>query len=133
MCDVMSENVEIVYFLSRFWGGVGLVFAIILILKRDLFKSLLDEFDHLSNLSISLGIFTIILGIASISLYSKISFDWRFLITFYGWASLLKGARILIFPNALKDLIHSHFFQKYANFVILILGIMSAYLLSKGF
>lgn len=132
MCDAMNENIEIAYFLARFWGGVGLVFAIILILKRDLFKSLLNEFDHLSNLSISLGMFTIMVGVASISLYSKISFDWRFLITFYGWASLLKGARILIFPNALKDLIHSQFFQKYANFIILILGIMSAYLLSKG-
>lgn len=132
MIDAMNEHIEIAYFLARFWGGVGLVFAIILILKRDLFKSLLNEFDHLSNLSISLGMFTIMVGIASISLYSKISFDWRFLITFYGWASLLKGVRILIFPNALKDLIHNQFFQKYANFIILILGIMSAYLLSKG-
>ncbi|MBN8649149.1 MAG: hypothetical protein J0L55_14435 [Caulobacterales bacterium] len=125
-------NQEIVFFLARFWGGVGLVMALLFLLKKDLLKSLLGEFDHLGSLATSLGFMSIMLGIGSIALYSKITFDWRMIITFFGWATLIKGVRILILPNALKDLIHGKTFPKAANIMIFIIGIISFYLLTKG-
>lgn len=126
------ENFQITEFLARFWGGVGLVFALMFLLKRDMLKSLLGEFDHLGSLSASLGFMTVILGIGSLALYSKWTFDWRMIITFYGWGTLVKGVRILVFPDALKKLIHGETLVKFANIWIFAIGLLSFYLLTKG-
>lgn len=125
-------NQEIVFFLARFWGGVGLVMALMFLLKKDLLKSLLGEFDHLGSLSTSLGFMSVMLGIGSIALYSHLTFDWRMIITFFGWATLIKGVRILIFPDALKNLIHGKTFPKYANIMIFAIGVLGVYLLFHG-
>lgn len=127
------EQFIVTDFLARFWGGVGLMFALIFLLKRDFLKSLLGEFDHLGALSASMGFMSVMIGIASLSLYAKWTFDWRVLITFFGWATLFKGVRILVIPDALKELIHSDKFTKFANTMIFIIGILSFYLLTKGF
>lgn len=126
------ENFIVTDFLARFWGGMGLVFALIFLLKRDFLKNLLGEFDHLGALSASLGFISIMVGIASLAAYSKWSFDYRGLITFFGWATLIKGVRILVIPNALKNLIHSDTFTKFANTIIFIIGVLSFYLFTKG-
>jgi hypothetical protein len=130
--EVFMADYEIANFLARFWGGTGLVFALIFLFKRDFLKNLLGEFDHLGSLAASLGFVSIMLGIASLSLYSKWSFDWRVIITIYGFASLVKGVRILILPNALKDLVHNPKFPQYANVLIFIIGLISFYLFLKG-
>ncbi len=127
------EQFIVTEFLARFWGGLGLVFALIFLLKRGFLKSLLGEFDHLGALSASMGFISVMIGIASLSLYSKWTFDWRVIITFFGWATLIKGVRILVIPDALKNLIHSEKFAKFANTMIFIMGVLSFYLFTKGF
>lgn len=127
------EQFIVTEFLARFWGGLGLVFALIFLLKRGFLKSLLGEFDHLGALSASMGFIGVMIGIASLSLYSKWTFDWRVIITFFGWATLIKGVRILVIPDALKNLIHSEKFAKFANTMIFIMGVLSFYLFTKGF
>lgn len=127
------EHFIVTDFLARFWGGIGLVFSLIFLLKRDFLKNLLSEFDHLGPLSAAMGFVSVMIGIASLSLYAKWTLDWRVIITIFGWATLIKGVRILVVPNALKEAIHSPKFTKFANTLIFFMGILSFYLFTKGF
>lgn len=124
---------SIIDMLARFWGGVGLVFALLLLIKRDFMVFLIKEFDHLGALSASMGVLSIIIGVASLAIYSHWSFDWRLIITFYGWAALIKGVRILVMPRAFNAIIRNEKFLAYSQIALIVLGVVSLFLLFKGF
>ena len=123
---------DIVHILARFWGGVGLIFSLALLARPQILALLIDEFDHETPISVAMGMLTIIIGIASLSLYSAITFDWRVIITLFGWATLIKGIRILVFPNMLKGFAENQNLLNIIKIIIFIYGIGSAILLSKG-
>lgn len=123
---------DITYALAKFWGGFGLIMAIMLFAKPKLLDDLFKEFDHQSGTTMVAAFLTITIGLASLALYAKWSFDWRVLITIFGWLTLLKGVRILMWPDILKNIGQNEKLAKYVKYMIAFIGVMSAYLFHKG-
>lgn len=128
----MSEY-ELVSSLARFWGGMGVILSAIFLLRKDSLKTLADDFENVGALSFSIGLMTLFVGLASVSIYSRFSFDWRVIITLFGWVSLAKGVWIITMPKSVKSLIQSGFYSNYAKASLVILGVVGLFLIIKSF
>ncbi|HBK45069.1 MAG TPA: hypothetical protein DDZ67_01265 [Xanthomonadaceae bacterium] len=86
-------------FLARFWGWLALVFALVLLLRparlRELKLPMIDD----RGFSLSYGIVSLVLGLASVLLYDAWTPDWRSLASLSGWLALLKGIYVLAFND----------------------------------
>jgi hypothetical protein len=133
MTEVMMSEYELINSLARFWGGMGLILSLIFLLRKDSLKSLITEFENVGSLSFSVGLMTLFIGLASASIYSRISFDWRVILTIFGWASIAKGVWIITMPKNVKGVIESKFYNNYAKASLVILGGLGLFLLIKSF
>ena len=130
--QLMEVQMDNSVLLARFWGGFGLIVSFLYLIRPNLLKNVIKEFDHESGTTIDAGYVTLILGVASLALYGKWSFDWRVLITIFGWLSVFKGARILAFPEYLKTLGSNERLLSMMKPILFIYCLLSAFLLYNG-
>ncbi|SOC80837.1 hypothetical protein SAMN06296241_2399 [Salinimicrobium sediminis] len=89
---------EVSLFLAKFWGWYLLIFFFVLSFNpvriRQIFDDLKDEkFQILS------AFIAIVVGLLSVLFHNKWEPDWRFIITFLGWAALFFGLGLFVFPQ----------------------------------
>jgi hypothetical protein len=93
-----AEDYSSAFTLARFLGLFLLVIGLTVFVKNDQ-KAYFDQLVESKEFLFITGLMTVILGALIIALNNTWRFDWRLLITILGWATLLKGAVMLIFPE----------------------------------
>lgn len=83
------------YILARFFGLILLVIGIMVYVRNDQ-KAYFDQLVESREFLFITGLITVILGALIVALNDVWSFDLRLLITILGWATLIKGAMMLI-------------------------------------
>jgi glycerol uptake facilitator-like aquaporin len=86
------------YILTRFFGLFLLVIGIMVFVRKDQ-KAYFDQLVESKEFLFIAGLITVILGALIVALNDVWSFDLRLLITILGWATLIKGAMMLILPE----------------------------------
>ena len=91
---------ETSYLLARIIGPYMLIAAIAIYANRDIFDRLIDDIEDQPLLLMSMGAFTLILGLLMLQFHNVWSLDWRVLVTLIGWITLIKGALVIIAPQS---------------------------------
>ncbi len=89
---------ETILVLARVSGIVCLLVGLS-VMNKAYISAMIDELEHSKTLFWFIGFITMILGLVVLSLYNVWSFDWPVFLTIVGWAMLLKGTAIMLFPN----------------------------------
>lgn len=91
-----------VYLLAQFWGWLTLIVATILFIRPDVLRELKILMIENRAFSLSYGLLSLILGLASVVLYNRWPPSWRALVSLFGWLALLKGVLVLAWPEISK-------------------------------
>lgn len=96
--------------LARFWGIFLSVTSLLFLCRKrliseDIFLSLEDR-----KVTFVFGFLFLILGLFTIILHNFWKFEWRLLITIFGWTSLIKGVTFIFLPEFIQRL--REFFKK---------------------
>lgn len=89
-------------FLAQLLGPVLLVLGIALIANRQAFRSLAEEFLQSGALIFLSGLLALVPGLAIVLLHNVWVFDWRVLITVFGWLSTIGGALRILAPRLVR-------------------------------
>jgi hypothetical protein len=90
-------------FLARLMGPVILTAAVSLFLNGDSQRAMARQFVESPPLIYLSGILVMTAGLAIVLYHNVWAFDWRLLITLFGWLAVIGGAiRILFFQNVEK-------------------------------
>ena len=73
--------------------GLGIIFS-----NRYYKKEIINLYDNASNI-LFIGILALVIGLLIISYNNIWEWNWRVLITIYGWLALIEGILVLIFPR----------------------------------
>ena len=95
------------YLLARIIGPYMLIAGIGLFVNRSYYLRLLEQLREQSLLLLSMGAFTLILGLLMIQFHNIWSLDWRLLITIISWIAVIKGAAAMIIPDAMMKFANS--------------------------
>ncbi|MCY2688010.1 hypothetical protein [Salinimicrobium sp. TH3] len=88
---------EISPFLAKFWGWYLLIFFFILSFNPVRIKQIFDDLKD-QKFQILAAFIAIVVGLLNILFHNIWQPDWRFIITLLGWASLLVGLGLFVFP-----------------------------------
>jgi len=122
-------EIDITIFLARFWGGLFLSLGLAAIGAGFLRRVI--KYTDKKAITVSTGYITFLLGLFTVSLHTIWVMDWRIIITILGWATLLKGATKIAFPNHINK--RAQLFKKYSKFWGLVIGLFGAWLLWMSF
>ncbi len=120
---------------SKFLGKViGIYLIIVSIAMLINMHQIIHSLHGLINdapLMLVVGFFSLIPGILMVVSHNIWQWNWRLIITIISWSTLIKGASIIMFPNALGQ-ISQHFLQNTHTYCIeavfdLIIGILLCY------
>lgn len=84
-------------YLARSWGLFIAIICIGLLLHKKRFTNMLTKIDPVSFFVISMIILGV--GAAQVVGYEVWEFNWKGLVTVFGWISLIKGFLIIFVPG----------------------------------
>lgn len=88
--------------LAKFWGWYSIIFCMILLINPKRVAQLIAHIENEKHLVIP-AMFVITLGLISVLLHNVWEFNWKLIITIFGWSTLIKGIHLFTFPkNTLK-------------------------------
>lgn len=84
--------------LADIFGGL-LILVGLSAFNRSYITAGIGEMARSKALTFLTGLFTFVIGVASVSFYHAWSSDWRVVITIISWLTVLKGVFITLFPT----------------------------------
>jgi len=124
---------ELSVYLARVWGLGSVLTCAGLLLNQTSFIGMME---HLQADSISIliaGILALGIGVAQVAGFNSWTADYRGLITFFGWVSLLKGIAIIFVPGYLVAFAHALIKGPWYMTLVGLWLIASVYLCYTGF
>ncbi|MBP8791859.1 MAG: hypothetical protein KBH29_01625 [Lutibacter sp.] len=123
------ENTSI--FLAKFWGWYLIIFFLILTLNPKRIVQIITDLKD-QKFAILAAFIAIIIGLINILLHNIWESNWTLVITLIGWAALLKGLALFIFP---KQTIHWFNFVniKFVQLIYTLLFLAGVFLLSMAY
>jgi len=103
-------------FIARILGLCYLVVGAGLLLNRKAFQRVMEDFCKNAALVLYGGMFALIIGIVIILKHNIWAANWTVMITIIGWAALIKGIWIIVFPDMVSKFMQ--FYQKNKNLLI---------------
>lgn len=93
---------ELSVLIARIIGIVYLSFGLGLIFSNKYYKrEVINLYDNASYV-LFIGILASVIGFLIISYHNIWDWNWRVLVTIYGWLALIEGILVLIFPRFLS-------------------------------
>ncbi len=89
---------ELSSILAEFWGILLIVTCGGLLFNKKLYENIVKAAQNEEFLFLY-GLIDLIIGALSVSLYNIWAFNFEGLITLFGWATLLKGIVVFVFPQ----------------------------------
>lgn len=93
---------ELSYFLAQLLGLTLMIFAAVVLLRPTITTVAIRDLRAYSFEMLMAGFLGIMGGLAIVLAHNIWEFSWRGIITFIGWATLLKGISYVAFPNFLR-------------------------------
>ncbi|OGZ64244.1 MAG: hypothetical protein A3A98_02580 [Candidatus Staskawiczbacteria bacterium RIFCSPLOWO2_01_FULL_40_39] len=122
----------IINFLAALIGGSMAIIALSLLIRPKSIQSLLGLMEHETAVLVH-GILRVVLGIAILLSYSVWDASWKALITFFGWALLLSGAFLLLWPERVSQFIAKIKQSSWIAIIPLCVVLVGCFLLYAGF
>jgi uncharacterized membrane protein HdeD (DUF308 family) len=91
------------------------------------FKKLADDFTKSSGLTFISGFMTLIAGVALVEFHNFWVKDWTVLVTIIGWACLLKGLMLMVYPKYLSTFKSVYKNNKFLGLLLVVLGLVFGY------
>jgi len=117
---LIAKIIGILYFSF----GIGILFNKKYYSKA--FENLLKDSTYL----VLGGILAVIFGLLIVEFHNNWIENWTVIITIIGWAALLKGVFLLVFPtslNVFKPLFKNGLFTKFSSLLIILFGVIFIY------
>lgn len=122
---------DISIFLAKFWGWYLIIFFVILTFNpkriKQIFKDLNDE-----KFLIIASFLLIIIGLLTILIHNVWSLSWPVIITLIGWAFLITGLALFIFPKRVVPTLED-FNIKFVQAIYILLFFLGLYLLNSAY
>lgn len=125
---IMETNISVIF--ATGWA-IYLITWGILLLSFPKLKIQMLEFTQHSKYQIFMGLGAMMIGMLHVVFHNFWSFDYRGLITLFGWIMLIESAILIIVPGVLKlfyNMINSIYFPLW----ILSMFVIAFYLLIEG-
>lgn len=90
--------------LAQILGLLYLVMGLSFLLNHKLWSKCLKDFSKNPGTVLLWGFVAIMMGLLMVSVHNLWVNDWRAVITVFGWAALLKGIFLLLFPLSAAEL-----------------------------
>jgi hypothetical protein len=118
-------------FLARLIGPAFLVMGIGMLLNREGYRAMAREFLRSRALIYLAGLLALVPGIAMVLVHNVWVFDWRLIVTLFGWLAVLGGIFRLLFPQQVtalgETMIESESYMLVAAIVVLALGLILSF------
>ena len=121
-------------FIARIFGLCYLIIGAGFLFNRKAFQQVMDDFCKNAALVFYGGILALVIGVVIILIHNVWVANWTVIITIIGWAGLLKGIWIIIFPNTVYKFLRVY--QKKESLLIanaIVILILGAVLTFFGF
>lgn len=89
-------------FIARILGPASFIVALGLLLNRDFYLKVFDDFINNTAFLYMGGLMALILGLVMIINHNIWEPSWVVIITIYGWLALTKGVLLTVFPKSVK-------------------------------
>lgn len=91
-------------FLAKVLGGYLIIVSTAMIVNMPQFITNVNNLINNAGLMLVSGFFTLIIGLLMVMSHNVWQWNWRVIITIFGWLALLKGASLVIYPQFLDQL-----------------------------
>jgi len=91
-------------FLAKILGPYCIIIATGILFNLESYQKIIKDFYKNSALLYLGGILALLFGFLIVLFHNVWVADWPVIITIFGWGGLIKGAGLIIFPNALAKL-----------------------------
>jgi len=108
--------------LAKLLGPYCIIVASGVLLNLKTYQNVIADFTKNSALAYLGGAFALIFGLLIIQFHNVWVLDWPLIITLMGWLGLIKGVRLIVFPNSLPQTVA--FYQRNPNFLVVRLIVM---------
>ena len=118
-------------FIARVFGLFYLIIGAGFIFNRKSFQGIMDDFCKNKAVLFFSGIFALVIGIVIVLIHNVWVANWTVMITIIGWAGLIKGIWMIVFPDTVPKFMESY--RKNKNLIMihssiaLILGAVLTY------
>lgn len=124
---------DLALYLAKVWGLSSVLLCIGLLINKKQLIAIIKHFDGDALSGFLAGVVTLAIGVAQIVGYESWTFDWKGLITLFGWMALFKGVAILFIPGYLEKFAKVFAKEGWYSITFVLFLILSAYLLYVGF
>jgi hypothetical protein len=90
-------------FLAQLIGPLFLVMGVGMLINRDGYREMAEEFLDSRPLIYLAGLFAFVPGLAIVLTHNVWVFDWRLLITIFGWLGVIGGIFRIVFPQQVTE------------------------------
>lgn len=120
--------------LAKILGLYCLIVSISILLNYQRIPVLVHEFVESEGLKYIAGLISLILGIIVVIIHPIISYDWRLIITLFGWGAFLYGLVNLFIPELALQIIRLiGSYRKIFSIFAFAIFLFSLILLAEGF
>lgn len=120
-------------FLAKLIGLYMLAIAAIMLLRKSSFEESAKEVVSSRGLLIFAGTINLLIGIAIAIGHPILALDWRGLITFLGYLSIVQGVMRLAFPERVQEIGTTIFNGKWYWVIVGVVTLIGLFLTYKGF
>lgn len=91
------------------------------------FKKIADDFNKSSGLCFVSGFMTLFIGLALVEFHNFWVKDWTVMVTVIGWASLIKGIMLIVYPKYIANFKPIYKNTKSWGLLMIVLGLVLGY------
>ena len=95
-------------FIAKILGLVYLTIGVGLMVNRQTFKQILEDFCKNTVLVFYGGALALVIGIMIVLIHNIWAANWTVIITIIGWAALIKGVWLIVFPNSVHKFMQAY-------------------------
>jgi len=100
-------------FIARIFGLCYLIIGAGFMFNRKAFQRIMEDFSKNAALLFFAGLFALVIGVVIILTHNVWVANWTVMITIIGWAGLIKGIWMIVFPNTVYKFMQAY--QKNEN------------------
>lgn len=124
---------ELSLFLAQLFGLTMIIFVIAVFIRPVVIDSMMRDLKN-NSLTVAMTSFiTVVAGLAVVLSHNIWEFSWVGLVTFIGWATLIKGISLIAFPDTLIGMSDKVLAGGKRKGVLIIWLVAGCYLAYKGF
>jgi len=124
----MSSSV----FIAKILGPVFLVVAAGILLNRDFYRKVMEDYTKNTFMIFFGGMFALIVGLVVVLIHNVWEANWTVFITIYGWGGIIKGIWLIVFPKSVSGFMDGYLKNNILltvhSIIIVVLGVALTYL-----